>query len=136
MAENHSTSRAATPASVPLKRAHEEDHAPSVPSPLNPDAATRPRPVKSGGREVREKKDSLKKRESVGNPAAPAPERSSKKQKLNNSSHTTAPSPIRYNHSLPRDAFQYTNKDLHWASHEPEPLFTPAGTELRKPLDQ
>lgn len=63
-------------ASIPQKRAHEEDHAPSVPSPLNPEPKpdAKPKaptaedapPATTRDKPVRAKKESLKKRESKG----------------------------------------------------------------------
>ncbi|KAL8929048.1 MAG: hypothetical protein Q9208_001491 [Pyrenodesmia sp. 3 TL-2023] len=60
--------RSATPSAIPQKRAlnlEDEQHVPSVSSPLNPDAAP-PRTRKAPAREQREKKESLKKREAKG----------------------------------------------------------------------
>ena len=136
MADTEVPAWPAPQSTVPQKRMHEEVHAPNVPSLLNPDAAARTKTAKPGGREAREKKDSLKKREANGLPIVPGHEHSNKKQKLGSDTQAASPSPIRYNHSMPREMFQYANKDLSWASHEPEMLFTPSGIELKKPLDQ
>lgn len=136
MADAEVPSWPAVQPTVPQKRIHEEVHAPNVPSLLNPDAAARTKSIKPSGREAREKKDSLKKREASGLPSVPGYEHSNKKQKLSCDNQATSPSPIRYNHSSPRETFHYVNKDLNWASHEPEMLFTPCGIELKKPLDQ
>lgn len=81
MAETQDLTMVATvPSVIPQKRALEEvDHAPSVPSPLNPDSSMAPknsRAVKqktSMAREPREKKESLKKREAKGGPDQGAP---------------------------------------------------------------
>ena len=128
--------RASTPL-IPAKRALEDDHTPSIPSPLNPDAAARPRPARAQAREQREKKDSLKKRESVGVTRGSTPDQQNKKPKRKGSEVSLGvPSPIRYNHALPREAFHYSIREPLFASHEPEPFFAPDGTELKKPVDQ
>ncbi|KAL8945880.1 MAG: hypothetical protein Q9222_007646, partial [Ikaeria aurantiellina] len=60
--------RSATPSTIPQKRPlnlDDEQHAPAVSSPLNPDAASS-RARKQPAREQREKKESLKKREAKG----------------------------------------------------------------------
>ena len=134
MADAQLSSRGATPSLVPMKRALDDDHTPSVSSPLNPDAAARPRP-KPAAREQREKKDSLKKRESVGNTRGSTPEKLTKKPRFLDSEIGSA-SPVRYNHPLPRDPFHYTVRDPVFASHEPDPIYSPAGVELKKPIDQ
>ena len=61
------------PSSIPQKRAIEDDHAPAVSSPLNPDVKAiskvqvqAPDDTPGMSREKRTKKDSLKKRESKG----------------------------------------------------------------------
>jgi COMPASS component BRE2 len=131
MADAPSTSRAGTPGTAVLK--HQlDDHAPSVSSPLNPDAAAR---SKAPAREKREKKDSLKKREAAGLINTKSAEPPSKKRKLANDA-PAQPSPTRYNHPLPKEAFHYHVREPAFASHEPEPLHTPGGTELKRPLDQ
>ncbi|KAM0321704.1 hypothetical protein ACHAQA_009943 [Verticillium albo-atrum] len=64
------TTATTTTTSIPQKRAIEEDHAPSVPSPLNPDVRSTPQATQltddmpSQARDKRAKKESLKKRES------------------------------------------------------------------------
>ena len=70
MADSPFSQRGLTPSSIPLKRPYELDdeqrHAPSIPSPLNPDfVAARARKA-APAREQREKKESLKKREAKG----------------------------------------------------------------------
>lgn len=137
MVDQQSPVRASTPV-IPSKRPIEDDHAPNVPSPLNPDVASRPRPARAPAREQREKKDSLKKRESTGAVRGTTPDHPTKKQKIKQESEgkSGAPSPIRYNHPLPKEAFRYTLPDTTFASHEPEPFFAPDGVELKKPLDQ
>ncbi|KAL9085132.1 MAG: hypothetical protein Q9159_004858 [Coniocarpon cinnabarinum] len=120
------------PSTIPLKRPHEDEHAPSISSPLNPNAAAR-----VPQREQRTKKESLKKRES----AAPspttgkAPSKSGKKTKAEaEDTEVPTPSPIRYNHA-PTQSWQYVNKPLPWLSREPEPVYAPNGAEMKKPLD-
>lgn len=136
MEEVNSPARASTPSLVPLKRAIEEDHAPSISSPLNPEAPVKSRAGKGQTREQREKKDSLKKRESVGGAKTVANDHVNKKRKGNNYNVSGLPSPIRYNHALPRDSSHYMVKEPTYASHEPEPFHTPGGAELRRPIDQ
>ena len=65
MSEGVPLPQASPPATIPLKRAHEDEHAPSVSSPLNPNAGAR-----GPQREQRTKKETLKKREATG--GAPA----------------------------------------------------------------
>ncbi|KAI9671317.1 MAG: hypothetical protein M1831_004226 [Alyxoria varia] len=128
-------SRSGTPSSIPLKRSLEEDHTPTVSSPLNPDAPARG--VRGNAREQREKKDSLKKREAagIGKKTASESSPSSNKKRKTGEKKPIALSPIRYNHPLPKDAYHYTDKDPLMASHEPEPFFAPGGVELKRPLD-
>lgn len=136
MVDVQQTPRGGTPL-IPAKRALEDDHTPSVSSPLNPDAAPRARPGRPPAREQREKKDSLKKRESVGAVRGATPETQNKKQKRKNSvDSVVAPSPVRYNHALPREAFHYSIRDTTFASREPEAFIAPNGVELKKPIDQ
>lgn len=137
MADVQTPSRATTPSMVPMKRSLvEDDHAPSISSPLNPEAATKSRAGKGQSREQREKKDSLKKRESVSAAKDGTSDHATKKRKGNSSNLPGLPSPVRYNHALPREPFHYMVKDPLYASHEPDPFFTPDGTELRRPIDQ
>lgn len=133
MSDTQADSRAGTPSLVPLKRNFEDEHAPSISSPLNPDAAARPRPVKA--REQREKKDSLKKRESVSSARGNTPDAISKKRKVEET-RPTAPSPTRYNHELPKSQTHYTVRDFPLVSREPEPMLTPDGVELKKTHDR
>ncbi|KAL2266936.1 hypothetical protein VTJ83DRAFT_4213 [Remersonia thermophila] len=60
--------REGTPSTVPQKRAIDDDHAPAVPSPLNPEPKKVHVDEATVTREKRTKKDSLKKRESKGLP--------------------------------------------------------------------
>lgn len=127
--------RGNTPSIIPTKRTLEDTHTPSVSSPLNPNP---PRPYAAPAREPRSKKESLKKREASGTSSKPAaPEKGSKSKKLKDSDdHSLAASPIRYNHPLPPQPWQYTDKETHYISHEPDPIYAPDGIELKKPLDQ
>ena len=87
---------------VPLKRTLDEDlHAPAVSSPLNPDVATSRSRKAPAPREQREKKESLKKRESkassvVGDARGGTPEVASNRRKPKATSETTVLSPTRY----------------------------------------
>ncbi|KAI9721066.1 MAG: hypothetical protein M1812_002547 [Candelaria pacifica] len=111
MAELSSPRRSATP-SVPQKRALEDEHVPAVPSPLNPDvSATRSRAgrERAPAREQREKKESLKKRESKGpsaggnNGRGGTPDSTSSKRKAKGgSAAATTLSPLRYNLPPPK----------------------------------
>jgi len=122
-------SRGSTPSVLGVKRTLEEDHAPTVPSPLNPDAASKSRPARPPAREQREKKDSLKKRESAaGNTRTFTP---ATKQK-----GPTAPSPVRYGFK-PQTSHYDPPKEPSFATHEPHAFYTPnGGAELKKPIDQ
>lgn len=128
MGDNHSPTRGQTPVtSLPQKRALEEDHAPAVSSPLNPDAKARqknPAPP----REQREKKESLKKREAAGLTRGGSPDG---KQKA-----PATPSPMRYNIGPPKASDFEPPKDPMFVSHEPMPFLTPDGhIELQRPVD-
>lgn len=130
MADSTSPPPSAPPSAVPLKRPHEDEHAPSVSSPLNPNATSR-----GSQREQRTKKESLKKRESTNPPpSAKTSGKGGKKIKEEDSEANFAPSPIRYAHQ-PTQTWQYTSKETLWAGREPEPFAAPDGTEMRKPLD-
>ena len=134
MTDVPSTVRAGTPSTVPLKRPIEDDHAPSISSPLNPNAAAGTKQPMV--REKREKKDSLKKREAAGLVNTKInTEHAAKRQKLSDDT-PAQPSPTRYNHPLPKEAFHYNIKQSAFSSHEPEPLYTTDGTELKRPVDQ
>lgn len=107
---------------------------PRNPSPL-PSASSRqtsktpaPNPVQ---REQREKKESLKKRESAGPSAATS---SLGKRKANNVH--AYPSPQRFNVPPPRAQDFEPPKDDMMAEHEPTPFYLPSGDrQLYKPLD-
>ncbi|KAH8724103.1 hypothetical protein GQ44DRAFT_709158 [Phaeosphaeriaceae sp. PMI808] len=136
MAESQATSRSNTPAlAPPLRRPLEEDHAPAVSSPLNPnpDPATRSRPkAPPREREQREKRETLKKREASANTRSSTPNpKPAKKERL------SADSPMRYSIPEPRASDYEPPKDGIFLSHEPSPIYTPDGTtELKKPHDQ
>ncbi|MCJ1356964.1 MAG: hypothetical protein MMC33_006960 [Icmadophila ericetorum] len=69
MTESSPTRRSATPSSIPQKRPlgiDDEQHAPAVSSPLNPDFASSRSRRPAAPREQREKKETLKKREAKG----------------------------------------------------------------------
>jgi COMPASS component BRE2 len=111
------------------------DHAPSVPSPLNPDAATRsanrtPKPIV---REQREKKDSLKKRENAagntGRGATPDVRTSAKAKS------SSANAPLRYQLSFPESGAWIPPRDATF--DEQGVMDAPDGqTELRKVSEQ
>lgn len=130
MAEPQPPSRSNTPGlAPPLRRPLDEDHAPAVSSPLNPnpsDAPPRPRPgIPPRERERREKRETLKKREAAGHSRA----KTLKKR-------APADSPMRYSIPEPRAADYNPPKDGVFVPHEPSPLYAPDGrTELRKPHD-
>ena len=120
---------AASPA--PMASLAPSDTAPMVPSPLNPRAPSKapaPPPIH---REQREKKDSLKKRESNPNGTTTS---ATLKRKAN-TTHAY-PSPQRFNvpPPQPRD-FDPPKEDI-MISHEPFPLSLPDGErQLYKPID-
>jgi COMPASS component BRE2 len=132
MAESQATSRSNTPgAALPMKRTLEEDHAPAISSPLNPnpDAAARARP-RAPPREQREKRETLKKREASTNTRASTPNPRTKKDR------PSADSPMRYSIPEPKPADYDAPKDGILLSREPLPLLAPDGqTELKKPQD-
>ena len=135
MAEAQSPPRGATPSTIPMKRPLEDDHTPTVSSPLNPDAPARG--SRGPTREQREKKESLKKREAAGISKKPTPEATTTTKKSKGASgRPVALSPIRYHHPLPKEPFHYFSKDPLFASREPEPLLASDGTELKRPVDQ
>ncbi|KAK3680167.1 transcription factor, contains a PHD finger motif [Recurvomyces mirabilis] len=125
--------------STPLALSHlpSEDHAPSVPSPLNPSTARAPAPTPVQ-REQREKKESLKKRESNNNNNNNVNGTSSSsnlgKRKAN--SNNAYSSPQRFNVPPPRSQdFEAPKEDI-MISHEPVPFDMPDGErQLYKPID-
>jgi COMPASS component BRE2 len=121
-----------TPRVVIAPRRADDDHAPTISSPLNPDAATRNKQPKPIVREQREKKDSLKKREST------AARSSAVSQQLEDTRGAfSVPSPMRYTIPTPELSHYNAPKQVAFASHEPHPIFAPDGdTELKKSVDQ
>lgn len=133
MAEAPSPSGDSTPGvTLPQKRALEDDHAPAVSSPLNPEAKPRPAKPPPPQREQREKKESLKKREASGRANTP-----DTKQKA-----PVTPSPMRYNIGPPKSTDFEPPKDPLMVSHEPFPILASDPTdperqsELKRPVDQ
>ena len=136
MAESAIPSHSPTPFALNT----ELDHTPNVPSPLNP-ASTRPSSKTPGPiptltptpiqREQREKKESLKKRESALNGTAG----SSLGKRKADTTHAY-PSPQRFNVPPPRAQDFETPKEDVMVSHEPLPLEMPDGIrQLYKPID-
>lgn len=112
----------------------EQEHVPSVPSPLNPASRQQSRtPAPTAApiqREQREKKDSLKKRESALN-GSPATTGKRKAPPVH-----TYPSPQRFNVPPPRAQDFEAPKDDSMLSHEPFPLYMPESErQLYKPVD-
>ncbi|KAF2865423.1 hypothetical protein BDV95DRAFT_507195 [Massariosphaeria phaeospora] len=134
MAEPQTQSRSNTPGTTApaMRRPLDEDHAPAVSSPLNPnpDAATRSRP-RAPPREQREKRETLKKREATSsNTRASTPSQKSKKETV------SADSPMRYSIPEPKHSDYDPPRDAIFLSREPHPLYAPDGrTELRKAQD-
>jgi COMPASS component BRE2 len=152
MSESQSPSGASPllpPLLTPIRRP-DDDHAPSIPSPLNPDAPSRAsalgRPSVTKPpivREQREKKDSLKKRESaaVARGATSDVKQSTKestKTSLKDVSNATGvTTPMRYSLQSPELSHYNAPRNHVFASHEPNPLYAPDGqTELKRPVDQ
>jgi COMPASS component BRE2 len=117
---------------IPPRRV-DDDHAPTISSPLNPDAAARNKQPKPIVREQREKKESLKKRESAAarSSGAGAQHRDDARGAFE------VPTPMRYTIPTPEPAHYNAPKPVVFASHEPNPIFAPDGeTELKKSVDQ
>jgi COMPASS component BRE2 len=139
------TSPSLPPTLTPLRRP-EDDHAPSISSPLNPDAARGRLPIPAKApivREQREKKDSLKKRESYATTRGATPDikQSARDATIKAITATGASGeitiPMRYSLHAPELAHYNAPRNPGFASHEPNPLFAPDGkTELRKPVEQ
>jgi COMPASS component BRE2 len=130
MTDSLSPSRGNTPSAIPTERHLESTHAPSVPSPLNPAAASKAT-LKPVQREQREKKETLKKREASSVGRGATPDVKSKKQK-----GPSVPSPMRFSIPEPKLSDYEAPRDTMFVSHEPNPIFTPDGsTELRKAYD-
>ncbi|KAF2397913.1 hypothetical protein EJ06DRAFT_584254 [Trichodelitschia bisporula] len=134
MSAQSTPARGNTPTAPPsLRRVGDEDHAPAIPSPLNPAPRTASKPAL---REPREKKDSLKKREAAAATRSSTPaDTGSRGKKGAKAAAAASPSPMRYQIPEPRFADYDPPKDPVFASHEPNPFFTPNGVELRKPID-
>lgn len=119
----------------PLAPLPDLDHTPNVPSPLNPGSrppSKTPAPVPAlVHREQREKKESLKKRESAPNGTA----NNALGKRKANSSHAY-PSPQRFNVPPPRaQDFEAPKEDI-LVSQEPLPLLIPdTEIELCRPVD-
>lgn len=123
-----------SPPVLTSKRALEEYHSPSISSPLNPDAAARAKALRPQARETREKKESLKKRESTIGTRGNTPDAGNK---WRHSAFLNIPSPLRYGILEPKASDYESPRDPIFMSHEPEPLFVPnTSVELRKPIDQ
>jgi COMPASS component BRE2 len=83
-------------------------------------------------REQREKKESLKKRESAASVRGKTPDVKTKPKVTSD-----VPSPMRFTLTDPKPSDYDPPKDTIFASHEPYPIYTPDGqTELKKSVDQ
>jgi COMPASS component BRE2 len=121
------------PRVVIAPRRPDDDHAPTISSPLNPDAASRNKQPKPIVREQREKKESLKKRESTAARSSAA----SQQQRDEQRGAFEVPTPMRYTIPTPELSHYNAPKPVVFASHEPNPIFAPDGeTELKKSVDQ
>ncbi|KAL1302369.1 hypothetical protein AAFC00_002772 [Neodothiora populina] len=123
--------------SMPSHLQAEQTHAPAVSSPLNPDmtktARAKPPPRE---REQREKRETLKKRESTAAGGRGSTPTVPSKRKASEMLHT-APSPMRYQIPEPRLSDYEIPKPVDLTSHEPIPFLTPDGeVELKKPSDR
>ncbi|PPJ58710.1 hypothetical protein CBER1_03976 [Cercospora berteroae] len=115
-----------------------DQNAPSAPSPLNPATLSRQAsrtPAPPIQREQREKKESLKKRESMGTFDDKKPTSSSLGKRKASAQHTY-PSPMRFSVPPPKaEAFEEPKEDS-MISHEPFPLTMPGSErQLYKPID-
>ena len=121
-----------TQSPAPFQPLLEPEHAPAVSSPLNPTSRAQTKtPVPAIQREQREKKDSLKKRESNLNNNGPSTGNKRKASAIHN-----YPSPQRYNILPPSGRDWEAPKGEPMASNEPLPLLMPDGdAELFKPVD-
>ena len=131
MAEVTQSPRANTP-SLPTPKLPADDHAPAISSPLNPDApSVATRQSRLPPREQREKRDTLKKRESTKRGGTP----DSHGRKSSNAV-PGVPSPMRYSIPEPKTSDYEPPKDVYFTSHEANPFSTPDGQhELKRPLD-
>nr|POE85064.1 set1 complex component ash2 [Quercus suber] len=127
-----------SPSPAPLQYV-EQDHTPVNPSPLNPAATRQPSrtPAPSTApiqREQREKKESLKKRESHANGLSTSSTSSLGKRKAN--TNHAYPSPQRFNVPPPKDIDYEPPKADVMAAHEPQPFLMPDGVrQLYRPMD-
>ncbi|KAK5166811.1 hypothetical protein LTR04_000221 [Oleoguttula sp. CCFEE 6159] len=137
MTDIPSSSRGATPnppSAIPQALA--EPHIPAVSSPLNPDTsvlatAARPRPTKAPAREQREKRDTIKKRESTAKNGTP-----DRVADRKGAATRGVPSPMRYAIPPPRTSDYDPPRPPLFLSHEPNPFVTPDGeVELKRPVD-
>ncbi|RMX91259.1 hypothetical protein D0867_15036 [Hortaea werneckii] len=135
---DHDTNNATTTNNNLHAPEHEHAHAPKEPSPLNPSHSSSRPPSKTPApppiqREQREKKDSLKKRESAMD-GKPPPTSSLGKRKAN-ATHAH-PSPQRFNVPPPRPQdFEAPKEDV-MVSHEPNAFEIPhSHRQLYKPVD-
>lgn len=122
---------------TPLQAVMDQEHVPSISSPLNPTTLSRqasrtPAPIQ---REQREKKESLKMRESKqGNDKAVSSSSTLGKRKA--SAVQTYPSPQRFNVPPPKSQDFEEPKDDVMMAHEPFPLTMPnSERQLYKPID-
>ncbi|KAF2752601.1 Ash2-trithorax family protein [Pseudovirgaria hyperparasitica] len=129
MTDSSPRSRGSTPVAPAIRKGFEEVHAPTVSSPLNPDASkSRPKPTP---REQREKRDTLKKREATGGARGATPDTKVKEKHI-----PKADSPMRYNIPEPKLSDYEPHRDLPFVSREPVPLMLSDGqTELRRVAD-
>lgn len=107
-----------------------QENAPAIPSPLNPYPEVR-------GRGQRERKETAKKREATRGttPTVPAKRKAPAASASRNATQA-APSPMRYQIPPPKTADFEAPKAPVFTPHEPLPLLTPHGTELKKVTDQ
>ena len=143
MADATPPSRANTPTPVtapPLRRPLDEDHAPAVPSPLNPDGGARARP-RAPPREQREKRETLKKREATAStrastPATPkaAASTTTAASRASQGGHS-ADSPMRYAIPEPRPGDYEAPRDSLLLPREPVARLAANGVELKRAHD-
>lgn len=140
MADNQSPAppdMAQPPSAIPSHMAPPEHaHVPAVSSPLNPDMKpSKPKPPPRE-REQREKRDTLKKRESTATGRGTTPSSIPAKRKASNL-HLAAPSPMRFSIPEPRLSDYEPSRPVELQTHEPIPFTTPDGeVELKKPADR
>ncbi|KAF2236183.1 hypothetical protein EV356DRAFT_436845, partial [Viridothelium virens] len=132
MAEVTQSSRGNTP-SLATPKFPADDHTPAISSPLNPDAPVgASRSSRPPAREQREKRDTLKKRESTKGRSGTPDNHGPKSSKA----VPGVPSPMRYSIPEPKLSDYEPARDIYFTSHEPNPFITPDGEhELKRPLD-